>query len=342
MTDIAEDKEFQKLVDSINKRWGEGSLITLDTKPREVPVISTGILPLDVALDVGGLPRGRIIEIYGQESSGKSTICQHVVAEAQKLGEKCAYVDMEHALDITWAEICGVDIHKLLLSQPSSGEEALEITEALVRSGKVSVVIVDSVAALVPQKELEGDMGDAVMGSQARLMSQAMRKLSGAVAKSNTLLIFTNQIRQKLGVMYGPNETTTGGNALKFYASVRMDVRKSGSIKEGENQVGNDVTVRIVKNKVGRPFMKAKFSIVYGKGVDKLGTILELGVEAELVDKRGAFYYYLGEKLGQGKAQAVTFLENNPTTCDHLEKAVRQEAYKLNLKDVGEEENSEE
>lgn len=323
-----QDKELEALISKINKQWGEGALISLGDKPKEVEVVSTGILPLDIALDVGGLPKGRIVEIYGQESSGKTTICQYIVASAQKSGGKCAYIDMEHALDPAYAELCGVDVASLLLAQPSSGEEALEITETLIRSGKFTVIVVDSVAALVPQKELEGDMGDATMGLQARLMSQAMRKLSGVVAKSNTILVFTNQIRQKLGIVYGSPDVTTGGLALKFYASIRLEVRKSGAIKGGGDQVGNEVTVKVTKNKVGRPFRRADFSIIYGKGIDGVGALIDLAVDVGVIDKKGAFYYFGGEKIGHGKEQSVTFLSDpaNKFSADKVLELTLQKA----------------
>lgn len=315
---MQEDKELNLVLKDLSKRFGDGAVRMLGEIPKDTPVISTGILPIDVALDIGGLPKGRIIELYGHEASGKTTICQYIVAEAQRQGGRCAYVDMEHALDPAYAELCGVDVDALYLAQPDSGEEALEIAEALVRSGKMSVVVVDSVAALVSKKELEGDMGDAVMGMQARLMSQALRKLSGVVAKTNTILIFTNQIRQKIGVMFGNPETTPGGLALKFYASVRMEVRKGQTIKEGNEQIGNEVNVKVVKNKVGRPFRKATFSILYNTGVDKASGLFDLAKAVGVLEQRGAFVYYKGEQIARGRAQALVLLRESPAMFEEI------------------------
>jgi recombination protein RecA len=277
-------------------------------------------------LGVGGIPRGRITEVYGPESSGKTTICQHIVAEAQKLGGTCAYIDMEHALDPTYAERCGVDVESLLISQPDTGEQALEITETLVRSGAIDVIVIDSVAALVPRAEIEGDMGDATMGMQARLMSQALRKLSGAIKQTNTAVIFTNQLRQKIGVMFGNPETTTGGMALKFYASVRLDVRRIQSIKLGPEIIGNRTRVRVVKNKVAAPFRTAEFDIMYNEGISKAGDLIDLATQLEIITKRGSFFSYGDVRLGQGRENAKDFLRQNPDLAGEIELAIRQQA----------------
>jgi recombination protein RecA len=292
----------------------------------QVDVIPTGALSLDIALGVGGIPRGRITEIYGPESSGKTTICQHIVAEAQNLGGTCAYIDMEHALDPGYASRCGVEIDSLLISQPDTGEQALEITESLVRSGAVDVVVVDSVAALVPRAEIEGDMGDSPMGMQARLMSQALRKLSGAIKQTNTAVIFTNQLRQKIGVMFGSPETTTGGMALKFYASVRLDVRRIQSIKVGQDIIGNRTRVRVVKNKVAAPFRTAEFDIMYNEGISREGDLVDLATELDIVQKRGSFYSYGDLRLAQGRENAKDFLRQNPDLAEEIELAVRQQS----------------
>jgi recombination protein RecA len=291
-----------------------------------VEAIPTGSLSLDLALGVGGIPRGRITEIYGPEASGKTTLCQHIVAEAQKMGGTCAYIDMEHALDPTYAARCGVDVDNLLISQPDMGEQALEIAETLVRSGAVEVIVIDSVAALVPRAEIEGDMGDATMGMQARLMSQACRKLSGAIKQTNTAVIFTNQLRQKIGVMFGNPETTTGGMALKFYASVRLDVRRIQSIKLGAEIIGNRTRVRVVKNKVAPPFRTAEFDIMYNEGISKSGDLLDLATELEIVTKRGSFYSYGDLRLGQGRENAKDYIKQNPKLSVEIEAAVRQQA----------------
>jgi len=328
---MPEDKDIEKLISEINKNIGEGSLIRFGERPRKIDVIPTGILPLDVALDVGGMPRGRIAEIYGHEASGKTTLCQYIVASAQRLGGTCAYIDMEHALDPIYAELCGVDVDSLLLSQPDSGEQALEVAEALVRSGKISVIIVDSVAALVPQKELEGDMGDASVGLQARLMSQAMRKLSGAVQKANVLLIFTNQIRQKIGVLYGSPDTTSGGLALKFYASVRLEVRRSTYIKESKDNIGNEIAIKVTKNKVGRPFKTANVNLIYGKGIDKLGGMIDVALEVGTLERRGAYYYLYGEQIGQGKDSVIEFLQDNDQPREKLEQLTIEKARESSL-----------
>jgi recombination protein RecA len=291
-----------------------------------VESIPTGSLSLDIALGVGGVPRGRITEIYGPESSGKTTLCQHIVAEAQKLGGQAAYIDMEHALDPVYAARCGVDVENLLIAQPDTGEQALEITETLVRSGAIDVIVIDSVAALVPRAEIEGDMGDATMGMQARLMSQALRKLSGAIKQTNTAVIFTNQLRQKIGVMFGNPETTTGGMALKFYASVRLDVRRIQSIKLGAEVIGNRTRVRVVKNKVAAPFRTAEFDIMYNEGVSKVGDLLDLATEMEIVSKRGSFFNYGDLRLGQGRENAKEFLRQHADLAAEIETAVRERA----------------
>jgi recombination protein RecA len=308
----------------IVKRFGEGAVIRLgEATHLEVQAIPTGSLPLDLGLGVGGIPRGRVSEIFGPEASGKTTLCQHLVAEAQRMGGLAAYIDMEHALDPAYAARCGVDIDNLYISQPDTGEQALEITETLVRSGAIDVVVVDSVAALVPRAEIEGDMGEPTMGLQARLMSQALRKLSGAIKQTNTAVVFTNQLRQRIGVMFGNPETTTGGMALKFYASVRIDVRRIESIKVGQEIVGNRVRARVVKNKVAAPFRVAEFEILYNEGISKVGGILDLAVETGLVDKKGSFYLYGEGRLGQGRENAKQYLKENPSLAAELEKGVR-------------------
>ena len=309
----------------ITKRFGEGAIMRLgEARHLQVEAIPTGALSLDIALGVGGIPRGRITEIYGPESSGKTTLCLHIVAEAQKMGGVAAYVDMEHALDPAYAERIGVDVDELLISQPDTGEQALEIVETLVRSGAVDVVVVDSVAALVPRAEIEGDMGDAPMGMQARLMSQALRKLSGAIAQTRTAVVFTNQLRQKIGVMFGNPETTPGGMALKFYASVRMDIRRIQSIKVGSQVVGNRVRVKVVKNKVAPPFRQAEFDIMYNEGISRAGDLLDLATGLEIITKRGSYYSYGDLRLGQGRENAKEFLRQNPDLAAEIEAAVRQ------------------
>jgi recombination protein RecA len=318
---------LDKAVGDIVKRYGDGSIMRLgEAHKMVVDAIPTGSLSLDLALGVGGIPRGRITEIFGPESSGKTTICQHIVAEAQKRGGTCAYVDMEHALDPAYAARCGVDIDNLLVSQPDTGEQALEITETLVRSGAVDLVVIDSVAALVPRSEIEGDMGDAQMGAMARLMSQALRKLSGAINQTKTSVLFTNQLRMKIGVMFGNPETTTGGNALKFYASVRLDVRRIQSIKIGADIVGNRTRVRVVKNKVAPPFRTAEFDIMYNEGISKVGDLIDLATQLGIVDKRGAFFSYGETRLGQGRENSKEFLRQNPALADEIEVVIRQRA----------------
>lgn len=320
---------LDKALSDISKRYGDGSIMRLgEATHMEVETIPTGALSLDLALGVGGIPRGRITEVYGPESSGKTTICQHIVAEAQRLGGTCAYIDMEHALDPRYAAQCGVDIDSLLISQPDTGEQALEIAETLVRSGAIELVVIDSVAALVPRAEIEGDMGDAQMGAMARLMSQALRKLSGAINQTKTAVIFTNQLRQKIGVMFGNPETTTGGNALKFYASVRLDVRRIQSIKLGQDIIGNRTRVRVVKNKVAAPFRTAEFDIMYNEGISKSGDLLDLATELEIVLKRGSFYSYGDLRLGQGRENAKEYIKANPLLSAEIETAVRAQAAK--------------
>jgi recombination protein RecA len=323
--DSARDAALDKALGDITKRFGEGTVMRLgEAHHLRVDAIPTGSLSLDIALGVGGIPRGRVTEIYGPESSGKTTICQHIVAEAQALGGTAAFIDMEHALDPVYAAQCGVDIDNLLISQPDTGEQALEIAETLVRSGAVDVVVIDSVAALVPRAEIEGDMGDAHMGLMARLMSQALRKLSGAIKQTNTSVIFTNQLRQKIGVMFGNPETTTGGQALKFYASVRLDVRRIQSIKVGSEVIGNRTRVRVVKNKVASPFKTAEFDIMYAEGISKVGDILDLATELDIVEKRGSFYSYNDLRLAQGRENAKEFLRANPDMAMEIESAIRQ------------------
>ncbi|MFO7622758.1 MAG: recombinase RecA [Anaerolineales bacterium] len=321
------DTALDRALGEILKRYGDGAIMRLgEAHHLKVEAIPTGALSLDIALGVGGIPRGRITEIYGPESSGKTTICQHIVAEAQKLGGTCAFVDMEHALDPSYAARCGVDVESLLISQPDTGEQALEITETLVRSGAVEVVVIDSVAALVPRAEIEGDMGDSPMGMQARLMSQALRKLSGAIKQTNTAVVFTNQLRQKIGVMFGNPETTTGGMALKFYASVRLDVRRIQSIKLGAEIIGNRTRVRVVKNKVAAPFRTAEFDIMYNEGISRAGDLLDLATSLDVITKRGSFFSYGDLRLGQGRENAKDYLRLNPALADEIELAVRHQA----------------
>jgi len=326
-TNDSRQVSLDKALGEITKRYGDGSIMRLgEAHHMVVESIPTGSLSLDIALGVGGVPRGRITEIYGPESSGKTTLCQHIVAEAQKLGGQAAYIDMEHALDPVYAGRCGVDVENLLIAQPDTGEQALEITETLVRSGAIDVIVIDSVAALVPRAEIEGDMGDATMGMQARLMSQALRKLSGAIKQTNTAVIFTNQLRQKIGVMFGNPETTTGGMALKFYASVRLDVRRIQSIKLGTEVIGNRTRVRVVKNKVAAPFRTAEFDIMYNEGVSKVGDLLDLATEMEIVSKRGSFFNYGDLRLGQGRENAKEFLRQHADLAAEIETAVRERA----------------
>ena len=318
---------LDKTIDSLTKRFGEGTIMRLgEGHNLHIQVIPTGSISLDIALGVGGVPRGRIIEIYGPESSGKTTVCQHVVAEAQKLGGICAFIDMEHALDPTYAARCGVNIDDLYVSQPDTGEQALEIADALIRSGTMDVVVIDSVAALVPRAEIEGEMGDTHVGLQARLMSQALRKLSGAIKQTNTVVIFTNQLREKIGVMFGNPETTSGGNALKFYASIRLDIRRIQAIKAGNDVIGNRTRVKVKKNKVAPPFTECEFDIMYNEGISRTGDVLDLAINNNLLDKRGAFIRYGDILLGQGRENAKTYLAENPAMLDELEKLIRQSA----------------
>jgi recombination protein RecA len=318
-------KALAAALSQIERQFGKGSVMRMGDEGAipNIDVISTGSLNLDIALGIGGLPRGRVVEIYGPESSGKTTLTLHVIAEMQKAGGVAAFVDAEHALDPIYAEKLGVDIDELLVSQPDTGEQALEITDMLVRSGAVDIVVIDSVAALTPKAEIEGDMGDSHMGLQARLMSQALRKLTGNIKRSNTLVIFINQIRMKIGVMFGSPETTTGGNALKFYASVRLDIRRIGSIKRGDEVVGNETKVKVVKNKVSPPFKQANFEILYGEGISREGELIDLGVEHGFVEKAGAWYSYNGDKIGQGKEKVRLFLKENPDIANTIEKALR-------------------
>jgi recombination protein RecA len=319
--DVARDKAIDVAVSTIEKQFGKGSIMRLGEgmAPPEVKVIPTGSLGLDIALGVGGLPRGRVVEVYGPESSGKTTLALHVIGEAQKLGGICAFVDAEHALDVGYARKLGVRTDDLLVSQPDCGEQALEITEMLVRSGAVDIIVVDSVAALTPRAELEGEMGDAHVGLQARLMSQALRKLTGTIAKSHTLVIFINQIRMKIGVMFGNPETTTGGNALKFYASVRMDIRRVGALKDGEKVVGNRTRVKVVKNKMAPPFREVEFDILYGEGISREGDIVDLGAECGAVEKSGAWFGFGGDRIGQGRENAKQFLREHPDVAKKIE-----------------------
>ena len=318
-------KALDAALSQIERQFGKGSIMKLgDNKALDIEAISTGSLGIDIALGIGGLPTGRIVEVYGPESSGKTTLTLQVIAEAQKQGKTCAFVDAEPALDPVYAQKLGVNIDDLLVSQPDTGEQALEICDMLVRSSAVDVVIVDSVAALTPKAEIEGDMGDSHMGLQARLMSQALRKLTGNIKRSNTLCIFINQIRMKIGVMFGNPETTTGGNALKFYASVRIDIRRIGSVKEGDEVVGNETRVKVVKNKVAPPFKQAEFIIMYGEGISKQGELIDLGVKHKIVEKSGAWYSYNGSKVGQGKANSIKFLKDNPEIADEIEGKLRE------------------
>lgn len=322
--DNDKQKALGAALSQIERQFGKGSIMRLgDNASMDVESVSTGSLGLDIALGIGGLPVGRIIEIYGPESSGKTTLTLQTVAEAQKAGKTCAFIDAEHALDPVYAERLGVNINDLLVSQPDTGEQALEICDMLVRSSAVDLIVVDSVAALTPKAEIEGEMGDAHVGLQARLMSQALRKLTGNLKRSNTMCIFINQIRMKIGVMFGNPETTTGGNALKFYASVRLDIRRTGSVKEGEEVIGNETRVKVVKNKVSPPFKQAEFIIMYGLGISKLGELIDLGVKHKLVDKAGAWYSYKGEKVGQGKANSMKFLAEHPEIANEIESQLR-------------------
>lgn len=318
-------KALMAAIGQIEKQFGKGSIMQMGTKNfiQDIEVVSTGSIKLDSALGIGGLPKGRVVEVYGPESSGKTTLCLQAIAECQKTGGTAAFIDAEHALDVVYAEKLGVKISELLISQPDSGEQALEIAEKLVGSGAVDILVIDSVAALVPKAELEGEMGDSLPGLQARLMSQALRKLTALIKRTNTLVIFINQLRMKIGVMFGNPETTTGGNALKFYASVRLDIRRTGSIKRGDEVVGSETKVKVVKNKVAPPFKEALFQIMYGEGVSKVGEIIDLGVDMKLIEKTGAWYAYKGVKIGQGMENAKSYLHENPQVADELEKIIR-------------------
>jgi recombination protein RecA len=324
---VDKKKALEAALGQIERAFGKGSIMKLGAdQVVETEVISTGSLGLDIGLGIGGLPRGRVVEIYGPESSGKTTLALHVIAEAQKTGGTCAFVDAEHALDPAYAGKLGCNIEELLISQPDAGEQALEIADTLVRSGAIDVLVVDSVAALVPRAELEGEMGDSLPGLQARLMSQALRKLTSSISKSHTLVIFINQIRMKIGVMFGNPETTTGGNALKFYSSVRLDIRRIGAIKDRDVVVGNQTRVKVVKNKMAPPFRVVEFDITYGQGISKTGELLDLGVQANIVDKAGAWFSYEGQRIGQGRENAKTYLKEHPETAQKIERAVRQNA----------------
>ncbi len=319
------DKALEMAVSQIEKQYGKGAIMRMGTSGALMPVstIPTGSLELDYALGVGGIPRGRVVEIFGPESSGKTTLALHIIAEAQKRGGSAAFVDAEHALDANYAKTLGVNTDDLLISQPDTGEQALEITEVLVRSGAIDVVVIDSVAALVPRAEIDGEMGDSLPGLQARLMSQALRKLTAAISKSRTSVVFINQIREKIGVMFGNPETTTGGRALKFYASVRLDIRRIATLKDGEDVIGSRVKVKVVKNKVAPPFREAEFDLIYGEGISRLGSLLDLGVTHKVVEKSGSWYAYNGERIGQGRENAKRFLQENPTMADDIEAKLR-------------------
>ena len=339
---MAENTEKKKALEAamsqIEKQFGKGSVMKLgEFKAMEIEAIPTGALSLDMALGIGGVPRGRIIEVFGPESSGKTTLALHVVAEAQKMGGEAAFIDAEHALDPVYAKKLGVDIDNLIVSQPDTGEQALEITESLIRSGALDVIIVDSVAALVPKAEIDGDMGDSHMGLQARLMSQALRKLAGAINKTKTVLIFINQLREKIGVMFGNPETTTGGRALKFYASVRLDIRKIENIKQDGEVKGNRVRVKVIKNKVAPPFREAEFDIVYGEGISKAGNILDMAVNMDIVEKSGSWFSYNGERIGQGRENVKKYLQDNPDILEDVEKKVRANFAKAFEESLGEE-----
>lgn len=334
---MEKDKALDAALSQIERAFGKGSIMRLGQNTNiDIEAIPTGSLGIDIALGIGGLPKGRIIEIYGPESSGKTTLALSVIAQAQKRNGTCAFIDAEHALDPSYAKKIGVDIENLLVSQPDSGEQALEIADTLVRSGAIDVMVVDSVAALVPKAELEGEMGDAHMGLQARLMSQALRKLTATVARSNTLIIFINQIRMKLGVMFGNPETTTGGNALKFYASVRMDIRRVGAIKDKDEVIGSQTRVKIVKNKVAPPFKTVDFDIMYGEGISKTGELIDLGVKSGIIEKAGAWFSYNGDKIGQGRENAKRYLADNPAVAEEIENKIRADAGHLTTEMIGE------
>lgn len=335
---MEKDKALEAALSQIERAFGKGSIMRLGQNTNvDIEAVSTGSLGIDIALGIGGMPKGRIVEIYGPESSGKTTLALSVIAQSQKKGGTCAFIDAEHALDPSYAKKIGVDVENLLISQPDSGEQALEIADTLVRSGAIDVMVVDSVAALVPKAELEGEMGDSHMGLQARLMSQALRKLTSTVARSNTLIIFINQIRMKIGVMFGNPETTTGGNALKFYASVRMDIRRIGAIKDKEDVIGSQTRVKIVKNKVAPPFKTVDFDIMYGEGISKTGELVDLGVKSGIIDKAGAWFSYNGEKIGQGRENAKNFLKENPAIAEEIENRIKADAGHLTTEMIGDE-----
>ena len=318
--------KLKTVISSIEKSYGKGSIMMLGKKDEDmgnVDVYSTGSLGLDIALGIGGLPKGRVVEVYGPESSGKTTLTLHVIAEAQKMGGTCAFIDAEHALDPGYAKKLGVNIEELLISQPDTGEQALEIADTLVKSEGIDLLVIDSVAALVPRAELEGEMGDSLPGLQARLMSQALRKLTSSISKTNTMVVFINQLRMKIGVMFGSPETTTGGNALKFYSSVRLDIRRIGAIKDKDNIIGNQTRVKVVKNKMAPPFKQVEFDIMYGEGISKIGEIIDLGVQADIIDKSGAWYSYKDEKIGQGRENTKKFLNDNPALLEEIETRIR-------------------
>ena len=341
MNESDKKKALEMALGAIEKQFGKGAIMKMGTeRVQKLPAIPTGALSLDLALGIGGIPQGRIIEIFGPESSGKTTLTLHIAAECQKKGGTVAFIDAEHALDVQYAQKLGVDVTNMLISQPDSGEQALEIADMLVRSGAVNLVIVDSVAALTPRAELEGDMGDSHMGLQARLMSQALRKLTGSISRSNTTVVFINQLRMKIGVMFGNPETTTGGNALKFYASVRLDIRRTGTIKDGEEVVGSTTRVKVVKNKVAPPFRETEFEIMYGSGISKSGDLLDLAVKEKLIDKAGSWYAYQNDKLGQGRDSAKMFLEENPKVMEDITKIIL-EKYKMNSTTTTEDESKE-
>jgi recombination protein RecA len=346
--DLEKNKALDAAMAQIERAFGKGSIMRMGAKSgtEAIDVISSGSLGLDLALGIGGLPRGRVIEIYGPESSGKTTLALHAIAEAQKRGGTCAFIDAEHALDPIYARKLGVDVDNLLISQPDTGEQGLEIADTLVRSGSVDVLVIDSVAALVPRAELEGEMGDSHVGLHARLMSQALRKITGSVARSNTMLIFLNQIRLKIGVMFGNPETTTGGNALKFYASIRMEIRRTGSIKDREDVTGNHTRVKVVKNKLAPPFRQVEFDIMFGEGISKVGELIDLGVKAGVVEKSGAWFSYDSQRIGQGRENAKTFLRENPKIADSIEKKIRDQsstiADALMVPDTGDETSADE
>ena len=321
------NKSLEAAVSLIEKNYGKGSIMKLGSKANvDIEAISTGSLSLDIALGIGGVPKGRIVEIYGPESSGKTTLATHIIAESQKQGGNCAFIDAEHCLDPAYAKKLGVNLEELLISQPDTGEQGLEIADSLIKSGGIDVLVIDSVAALVPRAELEGDMGDSLPGLQARLMSQALRKLTSSIAQSNTLVVFINQLRMKIGVMFGSPETTTGGNALKFYATVRIDIRRIGAIKDKDEIIGNQTRVKIVKNKVAPPFKVVEFDIMYGEGISKLGELVDLGVKAEIIDKSGSWYSYKDNKIGQGRENVKSFLKENPSIAKELENKILQNA----------------